>query len=139
MTDTPDVKAAAELAKRLRQRPAIDLIRNEYDPCPDLGMAAYKAFEDSWDAGVGRIADTILASVPDQGEAVAVPRFAVENVVKFLEAKRPGQQRETLFPIGTLNLLVGLLAAAPPIQTPASVPVQGVAALSPPTKKDGNT
>jgi hypothetical protein len=37
------------------------LIRNEYDPMPDLGKGNYKAFEDSWDDGAGRIADAILA------------------------------------------------------------------------------
>lgn len=39
----------------------INLIRNEYDPMPDLGKAAYPAFESAWDDGAGRIADAILA------------------------------------------------------------------------------
>jgi hypothetical protein len=39
----------------------IELIRNEYDPCPDLGKASYSAFASEWDDGAGRIADAILA------------------------------------------------------------------------------
>ena len=38
-----------------------ELIRNEYDPCPNLGRASYPAFESEWDDGAGRIADAILA------------------------------------------------------------------------------
>jgi hypothetical protein len=37
----------------------MDLIRNEYDPRPNLGKADYPGFE--WDDGAGRIADAILA------------------------------------------------------------------------------
>ena len=37
----------------------IDLIRNEYDPKPDLRRGDYPAFD--WDDGAGRIADAILA------------------------------------------------------------------------------
>lgn len=39
----------------------IDLIRNEYDPKPDLSRGAYPAFDSEWDDGAGRIADAILA------------------------------------------------------------------------------
>jgi len=39
----------------------INLIRNEYDPLPDLGCGAYPAFESEWDDGAGRIADAIIA------------------------------------------------------------------------------
>lgn len=39
----------------------INLIRNEYDPRPDLGKGAYPAFDSEWDDGAGRIADAILA------------------------------------------------------------------------------
>lgn len=37
----------------------MNLIRNEYDPRPNLGKADYPGFE--WDDGAGRIADAILA------------------------------------------------------------------------------
>lgn len=37
----------------------IKLIRDEYDPRPNLGMADYPGFE--WDDGAGRIADKIIA------------------------------------------------------------------------------
>src|SRR5882672_7717637 len=37
----------------------MNLIRNEYDPRPDLGRADYPALD--WDDGAGRIADAILA------------------------------------------------------------------------------
>lgn len=37
----------------------INIIRNEYDPRPNLGKADYPGFE--WDDGAGRIADAILA------------------------------------------------------------------------------
>lgn len=37
----------------------MNLIRNEYDPRPDLGRANYPALD--WDDGAGRIADAILA------------------------------------------------------------------------------
>jgi hypothetical protein len=40
----------------------INLIRNEYDPMPDLGRANYSAFESGWDDGAGRIADAIIAN-----------------------------------------------------------------------------
>lgn len=39
----------------------INLIRNEYDPNPDLGRGSYPAFDSEWDDGAGRIADAILA------------------------------------------------------------------------------
>jgi hypothetical protein len=39
----------------------IELIRNEYDPRPNLGRGAYPAFDSEWDDGAGRIADAILA------------------------------------------------------------------------------
>jgi hypothetical protein len=39
----------------------IELIRNEYDPCPDLGRASYPALASEWDDGAGRVADAILA------------------------------------------------------------------------------
>jgi hypothetical protein len=39
----------------------MEFIRNEYDPCPDLGKGAYPAFASEWDDGAGRIADAILA------------------------------------------------------------------------------
>jgi hypothetical protein len=39
----------------------MNLIRNEYDPKPDLGRASYPAFDSEWDDGAGRIADAILA------------------------------------------------------------------------------
>lgn len=39
----------------------INLIRNEYDPRPDLGKGAYPAFDSEWDDGAGRIADAIIA------------------------------------------------------------------------------
>ena len=42
----------------------IQLIRDEYDSRPDLGLGSYPAFDSEWDDGVGRIADAILA---DQG------------------------------------------------------------------------
>ena len=37
----------------------INLIRDEYDPRPNLGKADYSGFE--WDDGTGRIADAIMA------------------------------------------------------------------------------
>lgn len=37
------------------------LIRDEYDPKPDLGRGAYPAFDSEWDDGTGRIADAIIA------------------------------------------------------------------------------
>lgn len=39
----------------------VELIRNEYDPKPDLGRASYPAFDSEWDDGAGRIADAIIA------------------------------------------------------------------------------
>lgn len=39
----------------------INLIRNEFDPRPNLGKADYPGFE--WDDGAGRIADAVLADV----------------------------------------------------------------------------
>jgi hypothetical protein len=46
----------------MSEREAImDLIRNEYDPCPDFDGAAYPALASEWDDGAGRIADAILA------------------------------------------------------------------------------
>lgn len=39
----------------------INLIRNEYDPRPNLGKADYPGFE--WDDGAGRIADAIMAEI----------------------------------------------------------------------------
>ena len=51
----------------------IDLIHNEYDPIPDLGDASYKAFDDSWDDGTGRIADAILALCKDAATPPSVP------------------------------------------------------------------
>lgn len=38
----------------------INLIRNEYDPKPDLERASYPAFDAEWDDGAGRISDAIL-------------------------------------------------------------------------------
>jgi uncharacterized protein YyaL (SSP411 family) len=53
----------------------INLIRNEYDPMPDLGRANYSAFESGWDDGAGRIADAIIANktllLADKLEAVS--------------------------------------------------------------------
>lgn len=39
----------------------IKLIRDEFDPKPNLGLGAYPAFDSEWDDGAGRIADAILA------------------------------------------------------------------------------
>jgi hypothetical protein len=40
----------------------INLIRNEYDPKPNLGRGSYLAFDSEWDDGAGRIADAIIAN-----------------------------------------------------------------------------
>jgi hypothetical protein len=55
----------------------IDLIRDEYDPRPNLGRGDYPAFD--WDDGAGRIADAILVD-----RALLLQKYAAR--IEALEA-----------------------------------------------------
>lgn len=59
------------------------LIRNEYDPKPDLGLAAYPAFDSEWDDGAGRIADAILADKVLLERKLASAKRALEEISHF--------------------------------------------------------
>jgi hypothetical protein len=61
----------------------IDLIRNEYDPKPNLAHGDYPAFD--WDDGAGRIADTILANERVLLQRIDALETALRNVAKATE------------------------------------------------------
>lgn len=60
----------------------MELIRNDYDPAPNLGKGSYPAFESEWDDGAGRIADAILA------DKVLLQRSERRRYVSVMEEAR---------------------------------------------------
>ena len=67
----------------------MDLIRNEYDPKPNLGRGDYPAFD--WDDGAGRIADAILADkallLRKCAEEMRAQQAALKRAYEFLQDK----------------------------------------------------
>ena len=63
----------------------INLIRDEYDPRPNLGKADYSGFE--WDDGTGRIADAIMAdkvlALREAADRIEALEAALREAVKI--------------------------------------------------------
>lgn len=77
----------------------MQLIRNEYDPRPDLGKADYPGFE--WDDGAGRIADAIITDKTlllrkhaDEITALRAPSPAQEEPVAWTNEAQLGFLKE---------------------------------------------
>jgi hypothetical protein len=81
----PIPEAPGDVAEIVPDRGTIaSLIRERFDPCPDLGQASYKAFEDSWNDGAEEIADAILALMPAPSSAVTEhARFLLDRLDEF--------------------------------------------------------
>lgn len=80
----------------------INLIRDEYDPRPNLGRGDYPAF--GWDDGAGRIADAILA------DKVLALRAAADRIEALEAALR---EIGTLWGAGTYAKQIARAALAP--------------------------
>jgi adenine-specific DNA glycosylase len=102
---TPE--APGDVAEIVPDRGTIaSLIRERFDPCPDLGQASYKAFEDSWNDGAEEIADAILAlmSSPMTIEALADKLEAVSSLGGYImESKEAAQIVTALRSISSLS------------------------------------
>jgi hypothetical protein len=86
LESVPVVEAPGDVAEIVPDRGTIaSLIRERFDPCPDLGQASYKAFEDSWNDGAEEIADAILALMPAPSSAETASTDAAKTCNSYLE------------------------------------------------------
>jgi hypothetical protein len=92
---TPE--APGDVAEIVPDRGTIaSLIRERFDPCPDLGQASYKAFEDSWNDGAEEIADAILALMPAPSSAETADLLKANQILHTLISSRDARLAEAV-------------------------------------------